>query len=460
MEGVTEVITTSMSSRESLKIPKSSDQHAAPHPLPILNYFLQQMLSARLSLYRSFFRETLLTRHLKSTLPSTVTTRNKSYTYDDAPQEQAKLEATVESLDGQRARWVSLLRLKHYEPVISEVLSQELPKYKNRTTVNATKSVQYIRECARILASEPPILMSAVEGDFVRRIRTDSDLKQEYDLICKNAEQQLSIYIHQFADRDGIPPTPNQLLTIRDYIADYISDNLSEGKASEDASQIDRVLSGRPLVDKETLARVHRKYLCTEHCSRSKKRVGTLEQFCQGAQKRRHETPASLRDTPIRYPLGECGYAENSHKRLKQHRERQSSNYVTNLVEDVCTHLHNIGIFEQRFTMHQYIVYLIDRREQVEIAEIFCSALLQVWVSSGGGFNSYPAGLSVNSAKKVSSVDWASYEMNTTLHSPITENMRMQQLRADEWQQALRWTGENAVDSETRESASQAEDCM
>ena len=131
-----------------------------------------------------------------------------------------------------------------------------------------------------------------------------------------------------------------------------------------------------------------------------------------------------------------------------------------NLVEDISTHLHNIGIFEQHFTMHQYIVYLIDRREQVEIAEIFCSALLRVWVSSGGGFNSYPAGLSVNSSKKVSNIDWASYEMNTTLHSPITENMRMQQLRADEYRQALEWTNDNTVDSETREPASQEEECM
>jgi hypothetical protein len=131
------------------------------------------------------------------------------------------------------------------------------------------------------------------------------------------------------------------------------------------------------------------------------------------------------------------------------------------LVEDICTYLHKTGILKQRFIMHPFIIYLIFRPEQAAIAEIFFSGLLQVWVEDGVGFNGYPAGRSVSSVKKVTDLEWASYERDSRLHSPLIENLKMQQLRADEWRQALEWTHGNTVDSEMRgESASEEESCM
>ncbi|CAG5152916.1 uncharacterized protein ALTATR162_LOCUS2961 [Alternaria atra] len=345
-----------------------------------------------------------------------VTTRTKSYTYSTTSQESGGLELIQESLDDKRARWARLHREQHYESIISEVMDQEMPKYENSTVIDATDREMHKGKCLQILASAPSVMAAAAQGNLVRRMQTEPSLQQEYVAVLERALNQPSIYIHLLADRDGNAPTPNQYLKIRDFVIDYLSQ-----------------------------AKGHRKYLHTT--SRSDKRVETLELFCQGVQKRCDETPASLRDTPFRYPP-------------TQHRAHQSSNYVMNLVEDICTHLHNVGIFEQHFIMHQFIVYLIFREEQARIAEIFISGLLQVWVKDGGGFNAYQAGHSVSTAGRVSDEEWASHERNTKLCSPMTENIRQQQLRADEWRRVLESTSANRVDGNMRGGSADEEEFM
>jgi hypothetical protein len=120
-----------------------------------------------------------------------------------------------------------------------------------------------------------------------------------------------------------------------------------------------------------------------------------------------------------------------------------------NLVEDICTYLHRTKRFEQHFRMHQFIVYLIFRPTQAAIAEIFCSGLLQVWVENGGGFNAYPAGRSVATARRLSAGDWSAHEGWVREMSPVDENMRVQRERAREWRDALEWEPAVAVAEDT-----------
>jgi hypothetical protein len=381
-----------------------------------------------------------------------VTTRSKSYTYGEEPGELQPISSTSEPLGNRRRRWAHLLHLQHYQPLITEVLEEE---YEQSTIIDATNRVSHIRDCALLLASAPSVLAAAVDGNLVSRMLSEPVLQTEYATILERAHHQPSIYVHLLTDKYGKAPTPNQYLTIRDMVHDY----LAEGKTSEHAWQLDRTT--HPTITKHVSALGHRKYLHTS--IRSSKRVETLERFCAGVHRRWLETPASLRDTPFQYPPGECGYSKDSHVRLAQHRAHQSSNYVMNLVEDICTYLHRTGIFEQHFTMHQFIVYLIFRPSQAAIAEIFCSGLLQVWVEHGGGFNAYPAGLSVATAKRVSGDEWAAHERRARDESPVIENMKMQQQKADEWRRALEWGDGAAEDCEMRGSSAEEEgedNCM
>jgi hypothetical protein len=92
--------------------------------------------------------------------------------------------------------------------------------------------------------------------------------------------------------------------------------------------------------------------------------------------------------------------------------------------------------------MHQFIIYLIFRPTQAAIAEIFCSGLLQVWVENGGGFNAYPAGRSVATARRVSEGEWKEHEGWVRQMSPVDVNMMVQREHAEEWRRALMWDGE------------------
>ncbi|KAH7371334.1 hypothetical protein BKA66DRAFT_469602 [Pyrenochaeta sp. MPI-SDFR-AT-0127] len=367
-----------------------------------------------------------------------VTTRTTNYDHDCEPIEHKLSGCSPETLSHRRLRWSHLIRSHHYQPVIEEVLNEELPKYENSTVIDITDRVSHVRDCALILASAPSVFAAAVHGNLVQRMMSETDLQEEYVHVQERAHQQPSIYIHLLADEYGIAPTPNQYSEIRKIIIDY----LAEGQPSAHAWHIDNTMP--PVVTQAASAQGYRKYIHTK--TRSPRRVETLHRFCQGVLNRWLQTDPSLRDTPFQFPPGECGYSKNSHTRLAQHRAHQSSNYVMNLVEDICTYLHRIGEFKQHFRMHQFIIYLIFRPSQAALAEIFCSRLLQVWIDNGGGFNTYPAGCSVATSRRLSSGEWKNHETWVRRNSPMVENMRMLNNKADEWRRALEWETVSAKD--------------
>ncbi|KAF2034224.1 hypothetical protein EK21DRAFT_97674 [Setomelanomma holmii] len=330
-----------------------------------------------------------------------------------------------ETLTARRQRWSRRLRQQDYESVISEVLDEELPKYANSSIIDPTDRISHMHECALILASAPLVFAAAVDGTLAARLSRDGDLQNEYATIQARAHVQPSIYIHLLTDDNGLAPTPNQYLLIRDVLLDY----LAQDQASTHAWHLDNIT--HPPTSQAASAQGHRKYLHTNN--RSATRVHTLRRFCDGVQARVSTTSMSLWDIPFQFPPGECGYSIKSHDRLARHRARHSSNYVMNLVEDICTYLHRTGQFQQHFRMQQYIIYLIFRPFQAAIAEIFCSGLLQVYVENGGGFNAYRAGLSVATARRVSMDEWDAHEAWVRRQSPVDENMRSQQRRAEQW---------------------------
>ncbi|EOA86258.1 uncharacterized protein SETTUDRAFT_28654 [Exserohilum turcica Et28A] len=310
-------------------------------------------------------------------------------------------ESSAETLAEQRQRWARLLLSQHYQPLIAEVLEEELPKYAHSSVIDATDTVQHMRDCALILASASPVLTAAVAGNLVMRIQTESSLQTAYTALSDRAHSQPSIYAHFLTDEYGTPPTPTQYLAIGAMVQDYVS----EKGSSEHAWHIDNMT--HPIVPHAASIQGHRKYLHTT--TRSSKREQTLHRLCHGIQARCIETPLTLHNTPFAYPPAECGYSGSSHTRIAQHRRRQSSNYVMNLVEDICTYLYEEGIFPQHFRMHAFILFLVFRQSMASMAEILCSALLQVWVHRGGGFNAYPAGRSVATAGRVSGGEWEAY---------------------------------------------------
>jgi len=333
-------------------------------------------------------------------------------------------DSPLPTLSSRRRRWAALLRAQHYQPVIAEVLEQELPKYTNSTIVLPTSLSSIMRECLLILASSPLVFAAAVDGTLAQKILVDEDLQREYAVIQERAHIQPSIYVQLLADENGTAPTANQHMLIRERVIDYLAPTRRE-QDQEMAWMIDNVTA--PAVTRSISISGYRKYLWTSR--RSPNHDATLLRFCSGILKRWSEHTPSRRDTPFEFPPGECGYSINSYIRLKQHRDRQSSNYVMNLTEDICSYLHSLGHISQLFYMHQFVIYLIFRPQQAAIAEIFCSGLLQVWVEDGGGLNAYPAGRSVASVRRLSQGQWVTHEKWVSANTNLQKNLRIQKER-------------------------------
>ncbi|KAF2472851.1 uncharacterized protein BDR25DRAFT_341655 [Lindgomyces ingoldianus] len=356
-----------------------------------------------------------------------VTTRTRDYgSGDDEDEIGEHRNASVreEKLADKRNRWAALLREKLYLTVINEVLEEELGKYTNNRVFNEANLMLITRECMLILASAPRIFEAAVEGMLALRFTVDQELQAEYEEIRQRADVQPSIYMHLLADEGGVAPSASQYMIIRDIVTRYIDE-----AEVQLASLVDNI--SPPYVALRDTSAGYRKYLCTAR--RSPRRVRVLERFCEGIRKRWEETPPQERDLPLNYPPGECGYAINAPRRLLQHRSRISSNYIMNLVEDICTlGFRDLKLFTHLFRMHQFIIYLIFNPQQVEVAEMFCSGLLQVWVDKGGGFNHYPAGLSNASARRVSEDEWNGHEIYVRENSPLETNIRHQRDTIDD----------------------------
>src|SRR5690242_19955203 len=325
---------------------------------------------------------------------------------EEAPNPQRSEENTNSpprrNLEERRTQWVHLLRHQNYEPVIRDILHDELPKYTNSRVIDPTNLVSHMRECALILASAPKVFFAAVEGNLVSRMRHDAELQSEHAELLQRAQHQPSIYVHLLADERGHAPTPVQYLLIRDAIEAYIdtSSTSTRATAQTHANAIDRI--AHPPVSPAASERGHRKYLSTPRCPRSPHRASALHRLITGITDRCSLAPTlqHLQHLPLPYPPAEVGYSLHAPLRLAQHRAHRSSNTVMNLVEDVCTYLYRTHSLPQQFTLHQFVVFLCWRREQVRIAEVFVSGVLQSWVEAGG-MNAWPAGRSVESARQV-----------------------------------------------------------
>lgn len=308
--------------------------------------------------------------------------------------------------------------------MIAEVLENELPKYVGSSILPSSLAL-IMRECVLILASAPSVLLAAVDGTLTQRILTDTKFQREYAIIQERAHSQPSIYIHLLSDEQGLAPTANQYGTVRETILQY----LSSGPEYQDLAWLIDNMSP-PSILRSATATGHRKYLWTSQCS--PQHIATLLQFCAGISHRVAQIPSADLNTPLRYPPSECGYSINAHTRLAQHRARKSSNYVMNLVEDICAYLHREGTFPRLFRMQPFIVSLLIRPQQAAIAEIFLSGLLQVWIADGGGLNAYPAGRSVASAKRVDEGMWAEHERWVEGNTEVERNLRVQRERLEE----------------------------
>jgi hypothetical protein len=100
-------------------------------------------------------------------------------------------------------------------------------KYANSTVVLRTSFSAIMRERLLILASAPSILAAAVDGTLAQRLLADEELQREYTMVYDKTRVQPSIYVQLLTDVNGIAPTANQYLMIRERVLE-LHMNLTE----------------------------------------------------------------------------------------------------------------------------------------------------------------------------------------------------------------------------------------
>jgi hypothetical protein len=139
--------------------------------------------------------------------------------------------------------------------------------------------------------------------------------------------------------------------------------------------------------------------------------------------------PENERDKPLPGGLSEIGYTYTTEIRLRNHREHRSSNYIMNLFDSALALK-----WPQRFSVHQFIMFLCADATQGSIAEILFTRLALAYTGNGGGFTHYPPGRSNQSAGGFDTEQWQRWWRRTMeiCRSAENEEEQLRQFEATE----------------------------
>ncbi|SMY28090.1 unnamed protein product [Zymoseptoria tritici ST99CH_1A5] len=248
-----------------------------------------------------------------------------------------------------------------------------------------------------MMTTHPDVLQSLLKGTLLADAKDDEDLRRILDTMsiraCDVRFPQPAIYQNIFA---------NELLQCADAMEEYCDQDGDHTRAR----QVDSFRKPLPKLASGPYRK--RKYLTPQTSkSISDARKSHVTTFLAGLRKRIEEVDINERDLPLKCPLVEIGYTQDTEARLKAHLNHTNSNYIMNLMDAVANML-----WPDRFKIHQFVIFLCTHTEQAVIAEILFTRLTHGYITNGGGFTYYAAGRSNDSARNPSSVEGAKWEAN------------------------------------------------
>ena len=227
-----------------------------------------------------------------------------------------------------------------------------------------------------VLAGNLPIVYRerGTQGDELRRALGAHQQRS-------TSPTQPFIYANYLVDVKGCSPTYQYLATVTEDLAKYLKD-------PDFAVQVDNVVF-------EDAQRGEPKYISIDSATL----VTALNKSRSAFRNRMKYDIAHLgyaKRAPIPPPLSQWGFTSKAPKRERSHGRHEKSNWLMNLVESLCQM--RLG---KKHAMTVFVVYCIPFPELSAIAETFFSVIGQACVDNDGGFSCYPAGLSINSATKL-----------------------------------------------------------
>ena len=266
--------------------------------------------------------------------------------------------------------------------------------------------------CDVLVSTHPDILSAIIRGDVARTYCRNKDFRDLLDSIRvhERGDNQPAIYMNQIGDVNGKSPTPNDILSVLPLIIGYV-----KGTDVDYIQKIDRRMDTARTKARPTDMQ-YRKYMYKGDRVSDGRQTKTLA-FLTALEARCLAVPENERDEPLPGCLSEVGYTYTTETRLRNHREHRSSNYIMNLFDSALALK-----WPQRFTVHQFVIFLCVDATQGSTAEILFTRLAVGYTGNGGGFTHYPPGRSNESVQRFDTEQWQRWWKWTNRICQITEN--------------------------------------
>ena len=251
--------------------------------------------------------------------------------------------------------------------------------------------------------------------------------------------KQPSIYMNAIADGVGISPAPCHWAEVCEHINLYLEDNTDACDLAEDVDQLISPVQSWPASRSRAGFRRYTDFSPSESQERpkiSRHRRQMVRHFVSEMESRiQSEREQGRLYVPFKAPVVEVGYSIDSKKRLREHRNHRSSNYLMNLAEAMFQYL-----YPDLFPIRQAIIYACYRPMQPWLSEIMFTRIAQGYTYGGRGFSHYPPGFSNGSAYKYTPYkSWEFYLRKTradigfqTRLAQLTEETEEKKLKKEE----------------------------
>lgn len=247
------------------------------------------------------------------------------------------------------------------------------------------------RQLAYMLYSmDTTVLKAMIQGQLPRLAEIASgEVCRQLRILNQGESIQPGTYMNCICDFVGLSPTPTQWLEVCALMLKYVQ---GDDEYNDLAELVDQKVHPKYRWSKELAHKGLRRY--TEwrsyverdsyHPDRDHRRW--VKYFVDQLKQRMVGQPVHA---PLSVPVVEIGFSNDPHKRLRQHRHHERSNYLMNLAEAAFE-----TVYPGAFKLQQNIIYACFRPIQTWLSEIMLTQLAQGYVEGGGGFSHEIAGWS------------------------------------------------------------------
>ncbi|KAG9899024.1 hypothetical protein KCU98_g16744, partial [Aureobasidium melanogenum] len=280
-------------------------------------------------------------------------------------------------------------------------------KYKSGTKQEIDNAALTASFAEILFLTHTPVLVGVLEGNLAQKYFSDVKTRCVLDFLAHESAAsrvQPGIYCNSIGHVDT-----GEFLTLEE--ARQVIDMMKKYNNNTDLELVQRVNN----VHNNKSGRRKQGYSRTDRARRQTRSfLSAFDARIKNIASKHHDP---IRPIPV--SLHEYGYGIDMEKRLQDHRRHYKSNYIMNLFESCCKLL-----FENKFKLHQFVVFLLRRPYQACTAEVLFHLIGQGFITDGAGFSHWPAGLNSAPAFDLDGQHWVRMTSWCEQSTPFKRNVK------------------------------------